>query len=85
MFITTATSQDWVVTLTVLIKVHYSQHLINQEENAMEKLNSIEMAQEELQKEEVNLYGDEMCVTVTRVHCLTDCFWSNDCYISCDN
>lgn len=33
----------------LLIKLHYSQHLINQEENTMEKLNSIEMAQEELQ------------------------------------
>ena len=51
----------------------------------MDEIMAEQKQQEELQKEEVNLYGDEMCATVTRVHCLTDCFWSNDCFISCDN
>lgn len=35
----------------------------------------------ELQREEVNVYAS--CSNDTRNHCLKDCFWTNDCFISC--
>ena len=50
----------------------------------MVKSNTIEITDEELLEEEVNLYHDGNCADVTRVHCLTDCFFTNDCMISCD-